>query len=66
MLLAAFAAQAQQAIFERHDTRSPQFNEDGTVTLRDRDSMEQTRVKIEDLPAIISGKVSMSNLLRGL
>ena len=34
MLLAAFAAQAQQAIFERHDTRSPQFNEDGTVTLR--------------------------------
>ncbi|MBO7118997.1 MAG: esterase [Bacteroidaceae bacterium] len=25
---------AQQAIFERHDTRSPQFNEDGTVTLR--------------------------------
>ena len=34
MLLAAFAAQAQQAIFERHDTRSPQFNDDGTVTLR--------------------------------
>lgn len=34
MLLTAFAAQAQQAIFERHDTRSPQFNDDGTVTLR--------------------------------
>ncbi|MBR4131290.1 MAG: esterase [Bacteroidaceae bacterium] len=34
MLLTAFALQAQQAIFERHDTRSPQFNEDGTVTLR--------------------------------
>lgn len=33
-LLTAFALQAQQAIFERHDTRSPQFNEDGTVTLR--------------------------------
>ena len=34
LLLTAFALQAQQAIFERHDTRSPQFNEDGTVTLR--------------------------------
>ena len=34
MLLAALAAQGQQAIFERHDTRSPEFNEDGTVTLR--------------------------------
>ena len=32
MLLSAFASQAQQAIFERHDTRSPQFNDDGTVT----------------------------------
>ena len=44
-----------------HDTLA-----DGTVTLRDRDSMEQTRVKIEDLPAIIGAKVNMSNLLRGL
>lgn len=34
MLLTVFAAEAQQAIFERHDTRSPQFNDDGTVTLR--------------------------------
>ena len=34
MLLSAFASQAQQAIFERNDTRSPQFNDDGTVTLR--------------------------------
>ena len=34
MLLMAFVAEAQQAIFERHDTRSPQFNDDGTVTLR--------------------------------
>ena len=33
MLLMAVAVQAQQAIFERHDTRSPQFNDDGTVTL---------------------------------
>ena len=44
-----------------HDTLA-----DGTVTLRDRDSMDQTRVKIEDLPAIIGAKVNMSNLLRGL
>ena len=34
MLLTALAVQAQQAIFEKHDTRSPQFNDDGTVTLR--------------------------------
>jgi enterochelin esterase family protein len=34
LLLTAFVAQAQQAIFERRDTRSPQFNDDGTVTLR--------------------------------
>ncbi|MBR5052297.1 MAG: esterase [Bacteroidaceae bacterium] len=34
LLPVAFALQAQQAIFERHDTRSPQFNDDGTVTLR--------------------------------
>ena len=33
-LLLAFAAQAQQAIFEKHDTRSPLFNDDGTVTLQ--------------------------------
>ena len=34
LLLTAFAADAQQAIFEKHDTRSPQINDDGTVTLR--------------------------------
>lgn len=34
LLLAATAAQAQQAIFERHDTRSPEINADGTVTFR--------------------------------
>ena len=33
-LLMASAVQAQQAIIERQDTRSPQFNDDGTVTLR--------------------------------
>ena len=30
-LLMASAVQAQQAIFERHDTRSPEFNADGTI-----------------------------------
>ena len=34
LLLMAVGAMAQKAIFERHDTRSPQFNDDGTVTLR--------------------------------
>ena len=34
MLLIVLAAEAQQAIFERNNTRSPQFNSDGTVTLR--------------------------------
>ena len=39
---------------------------DGTVTLRDRDSMTQERVKIEDLRDIIDKKVSLTNLLRNL
>lgn len=33
MLFTAICASAQQAIFEKHDTRSPRFNGDGTVTL---------------------------------
>jgi glycyl-tRNA synthetase len=40
--------------------------EDGCVTVRDRDSMAQERVKIEDLRAMIDKKVSLSNLLRNL
>ena len=39
---------------------------DGTVTLRDRDSMTQERVKIEYLRALIDMKVSLNNLLRNL
>jgi len=35
----------------------------GTVTVRDRDTLEQTRVKIEDLAAFIGPKVDMGNLL---
>ena len=40
--------------------------EDGCVTVRDRDTMSQERVKIEDLHAMIDKKVSLSNLLRKL
>jgi glycyl-tRNA synthetase len=37
--------------------------EDNTVTIRDRDTMEQTRVAISDLHRIIDEKVSMRSLL---
>ncbi len=40
--------------------------EDGTVTLRHRDSMEQERVNIADLRTIIEDKVSIPSLLKGL
>ncbi len=42
-----------------HDTKN-----DGKVTIRHRDTMEQNRVKIEDLSSIISKEVSMANWLR--
>jgi len=38
--------------------------EDGSVTIRHRDTMDQTRVKIEDLKTIITSEVSMGNWLR--
>ena len=44
-----------------HDTL-----QDGTVTLRDRDTMEQTRVRIEDLRSLIEDKVSIPSLLKTL
>jgi glycyl-tRNA synthetase len=44
-----------------HDTLN-----DGCVTVRDRDTMTQERVKIEDLRALIDKKVSLTNLLRNL
>ncbi len=37
---------------------------DNTVTVRDRDSMEQIRVPIEDLRTLISDKVDLKQLLR--
>ncbi len=40
--------------------------EDNTVTLRERDSMEQKRVKIEELHSLIHNAVSINTLLRKL
>ena len=40
--------------------------EDGTVTLRERDSMQQTRVAIADLHRLIHDRVSLNSLLRKL
>ena len=39
---------------------------DNTVTLRERDSMEQTRVSVDDLHKLIHGRVSLNSLLRKL
>ena len=44
-----------------HDTL-----QDGCVTLRFRDTMEQERVRIEDLVSIIEDKVSITSLLKRL
>ncbi len=44
-----------------HDTLK-----DGCVTLRFRDTMEQERVKIEELNGIIEDKVSITSLLKKL
>jgi len=38
--------------------------EDNTVTIRDRDTMEQERVSIDALEGLISSKVSMTTLLK--
>ncbi len=40
--------------------------EDNTVTLRERDSMEQTRVNVDDLHKLIHDSVSINSLLRKL
>ncbi len=39
---------------------------DNTVTIRDRDTMQQERVLINDLPKIIGEKVSLASLLKKL
>ncbi len=45
-------------------TVDQQSLEDGTVTLRERDSMEQTRVKAEEVRQIVEGEVSLTTLLK--
>ena len=40
--------------------------EDNTVTLRERDSMEQRRVNIDELEGILADKVSLNSLLKKL
>ncbi|MDD6942525.1 MAG: glycine--tRNA ligase, partial [Muribaculaceae bacterium] len=40
--------------------------EDNTVTLRERDSMEQKRVSVDELAGILGDKVSLNSLLRKL
>ena len=47
-------------------TVDPDTLTDGCVTLRDRDTMEQQRVRIEDLRGIIEDKVSIVSLLKKL
>ena len=45
-------------------TVDQQTLEDNTVTLRDRDTMEQHRINIADLRGIIEDKVSITSLLK--
>ena len=60
--------------YRRHDaigtpyciTIDGQTVEDNTVTLRDRDTMQQERVAIDDLPAIIGRECSLNSLLKKL
>ena len=40
--------------------------EDGTVTIRERDTMAQRRVAAAELRSIIDKEVNMNNLLRNL
>ena len=40
--------------------------EDNTVTLRDRDTMEQVRISIHEIPAVLEKKVSLKKLLEQL
>jgi len=58
--------------YRRHDaigtpyciTIDHQTLEDNTVTIRDRDSMEQERVQVDELARILDEKVSMKKLLK--
>jgi glycyl-tRNA synthetase len=39
--------------------------EDNTLTIRDRDTMEQVRIALADLHQVIDSKVNMKHLLNG-
>ena len=43
-----------------------QTKEDGTVTIRERDTMKQYRVSISELEAIVAEKVGMRQLFEKL
>jgi glycyl-tRNA synthetase len=49
-----------------HVTVDHQTLADNTVTVRDRDTMQQVRVAVTDLPQMIEEKVSMTKLLKQL
>ncbi|HQD12735.1 MAG TPA: His/Gly/Thr/Pro-type tRNA ligase C-terminal domain-containing protein, partial [Chitinophagales bacterium] len=38
--------------------------EDNTVTIRERDTMEQSRIHINEIEQIVGAKIDMNNLLR--
>ena len=40
--------------------------EDDSFTIRDRDSMEQNRIKIEDLKSIVDSELTLKSLLKKL
>ena len=58
--------------YRRHDAIGTPFcitvdfqtKEDGTVTLRNRDTMQQERIKREDLASELAKHLNMSNLLK--
>jgi glycyl-tRNA synthetase len=58
--------------YRRHDAIGTPFcitvdfqtKEDGTVTLRNRDTMQQERIKREDLASELSKYLNISNLLK--
>ena len=52
--------------YRRQDAIGTPFCVTVDHTVRDRDTMTQERVKIEDLRALIEKKVSLTNLLRNL
>lgn len=60
--------------YRRHDaigtplcvTIDHQTKEDRTVTVRDRDTMEQVRIKASELPQLLNEKVNISSLLKKL